>query len=386
MPECDNPLWPCAMTGAAACLAGFEGITVVIHGSSGCYYYPTTLLRAPLEGTFILENEVIFGSDERIREVIKGLKGTGNRIAVITTCVPAILGEDIQSMLASHDVILVDSPGFSGDVEAGYRKALESLAPAVNPETPGINIGGACLFDPFYLGNIREIRRLLAMAGVPVGTVFCADNVANTKNAASHTIGTNGDFLSGVGNYLGGTLGLDEISRTFGTIGRICDDPDVDPVLRETEREEERVIAACDKFLRRSDPPEVAIFGGCSYALFAARTLKKYLDAEILCIGTRNKPDVSLYPALTNFPVMHTPGMGSVKTLIDRYCPDIVLGSSFEQSVSQDRGFFGLIPPIRGKVRLAPHTIAGISGSLSFIEDVLNECMDSRKNRPKKPD
>jgi len=26
MPECENPLWPCAMTGAAACLAGFEGI------------------------------------------------------------------------------------------------------------------------------------------------------------------------------------------------------------------------------------------------------------------------------------------------------------------------------------------------------------------------
>ena len=48
MPECGTPLWPCAMTGAAACLAGFEGITVVIHGSSGCYYYPATLLHAPL--------------------------------------------------------------------------------------------------------------------------------------------------------------------------------------------------------------------------------------------------------------------------------------------------------------------------------------------------
>ena len=62
MPECETPLWPCAMTGAAACLAGFEGISVVIHGSSGCYYYPATLLHAPLHGTFILENEAIFGS------------------------------------------------------------------------------------------------------------------------------------------------------------------------------------------------------------------------------------------------------------------------------------------------------------------------------------
>lgn len=55
MPECTNPLWPCAMTGAAACLAGFDGVTVVIHGSSGCYYYPATLLHAPLSGTFLLE-------------------------------------------------------------------------------------------------------------------------------------------------------------------------------------------------------------------------------------------------------------------------------------------------------------------------------------------
>jgi len=384
MPECDNPIWPCAMTGAAACLAGFEGITVVIHGSSGCYYYPTTLLHVPLEGTFILENEVIFGSDERIREVIDGLEGTGNRIAIITTCVPAILGEDIQSMLASQDVLLVDSPGFSGDVEAGYRKALECLAPTVNPETPGINIDGACLFDPFYLGNVREIRRLLAMAAVPVGTVFCVDRVENVKNAALHTIGTNGDFPSGVGDCLGGTLGFDEIARTFETIGRKFKDSDVDPVIRETEREEERVIAACDKFLRRSDPPEVAIFGGCSYALFAARTLKNYLDAEILCIGTRNEPDASLFPDVTGFPLVHAHGMNRVKSLIDTCRPDLVLGSSFEQSVSRDRGFYGLIPPIQGRVRLAPHTIAGIGGSLSFIEYVLNECMDTKKNRPQK--
>ena len=67
MPECENPLWPCAMTGAASCLAGFRGLKVVIHGSSGCYYYPATLLHAPLHGTFILEHEVIFGSEDRLK-------------------------------------------------------------------------------------------------------------------------------------------------------------------------------------------------------------------------------------------------------------------------------------------------------------------------------
>ena len=122
MPECGTPLWPCAMTGAAACLAGFEGIAVVIHGSSGCYYYPATLLHAPLHGTFILESEVIFGSGNRLREVIGDLSGRGGRIAVITTCVPSALGEDIKSMVDEKDIIVVDSPGFAGEMEAGFGR------------------------------------------------------------------------------------------------------------------------------------------------------------------------------------------------------------------------------------------------------------------------
>ncbi len=208
MPECDSPLWPCAMTGAAACLAGFEGIAVVIHGSSGCYYYPTTLLHAPLHGTFILEDDVIFGSEDRLLEVVRELSGTNKRIAVITTCVPAILGEDIRSMLDGHDIILVDSPGFSGDVETGYTKALAMLGPRVDPCAGGVNIDGVCLFDPFSAGNVQEIIRLCGMASVPVGTIFCQDRVDRVCHASAYTIGTNGDFLSGTGEYLGGIAGV----------------------------------------------------------------------------------------------------------------------------------------------------------------------------------
>ena len=378
MPECDNPLWPCAMTGAAACLAGFKGITVVIHGSSGCYYYPSTLLHSPLEGTFITENEVIFGSEERLCEVIDELAGTGLRIAVVNTCVPSLLGEDIRSMLASRDVLFVDSPGFSGDVEKGYRTALDILDPAINPENRGVNIDGVTIFDPFYRGNVQEIRRLLRMASVPVGTVFCADSLANVKNAAPYTIGTNADFSGSTGEYLGGTLGFEEIRRTFGTIGDTFENADVDPVLKESEHEEERAITACDKFLRRHEPPRVAIFGGLSYALFAAKTLERYLDTDIVCIGARNDPGpVSWGTSAGN--VAHVQGMKAVKERICRHRPDLVIGSSFEQSVERSAGFIGIVPPMRDKVRLAPHMIAGCGGTLSFIENVLNECMDKKK-------
>ena len=372
MPECDNPLWPCAMTGAAACLAGFDGVAVIIHGSSGCYYYPTILLHAPLHGTFIRENEVIFGSEERLREVISGLAGTGKRIAVITTCVPAILGEDIPSMLADLDVILVDSPGFSGDVETGYANALSRLGPRVEPSTEGVNIDGVCLFDPFSCGNVQEIQRLFRMASVPAGTVFCQDCLEKVYHAAPWTVSTNADFPSGTGNVLGGTLGFDAIRTTFHEIGNHIEDADIDPVLRDISQQEERVAKSCDKYLQRYDPPAAAIFSGNSYAQFAAEVLHRFLDAEICCIGTRNMPGVS------PFPVKRAEGISQVNELLKAYAPDLVIGSSFERAISKDIAFVGITPPMRGTVRLSPIPLAGVNGTLFLIEQVLNACMDRK--------
>lgn len=373
MPECGTPLWPCAMTGAAACLAGFEGIAVVIHGSSGCYYYPATLLHAPLHGTFILENDVIFGSGDRLREVIGDLSGRGGRIAVITTCVPSALGEDIRSMLDENDIIIVDSPGFAGEMEAGYRAALAALVPAVDPERPGVNIDGISLSDPFYEGNIQEISRLLHRAGVPVGTVFCRDRAGMAEHASSLTIGTNEDFGSGIGKYLGGTLGIPVLRATCKQLAAAYDSADMDPVLKELDIQEERVIHACDKFLRRYDPPGVAVFAGAAYALFAADTLKRYLDAEILAVGTRNDPPAQ--PGM-HYRMEKLAGLEEVSRTIAEVVPDLVIGSSFERSLSADRAFVGIIPPLRDRVRLAHHPIAGTSGMLHFVEDVLNACMD----------
>jgi nitrogenase molybdenum-iron protein alpha/beta subunit len=363
------------MTGAAACLAGFEGITVVIHGSSGCYYYPATVLHAPLHGTFILENEVIFGSGDRLREVIGDLSGKGGQIAVITTCVPSVTGEDIRSMLDENNVLIVDSPGFAGEMEAGYRAALAALAPAVDPGRPGVNIDGISLSDPFYEGNIQEVSRLLRGAGIPVGTVFCRDRAEMAGHSAPYTIGTNDDFGSGIGSYLGGTLGIAVLRSTFERLADVFAGSDIDPVVTELDIQEERVIHVCDKFLRRYDPPRVAVFGGAAYALFAADTLERYLDAEILAVGTRN--DHPAQPGM-HYRVEKLAGLEEVGRTIAGVQPDLLIGSSFEHSLSPGLAFVGIIPPLRGRVRLAHTPLAGTGGTLHFVEEVLNACMDQR--------
>ncbi len=102
-------------------------------------------------------------------------------------------------------------------------------------------------------------------------------------------------------------------------------------------------------------------------------TLIHYLDADIRYIGSRNEPGTTLYPA------GHVQGLTQVQDLIRNHDPDLVLGSSFERSTDPGRAFVGLTPPLRGMVKLAPHPVAGISGSLTLVEDVLNACMDQRR-------
>jgi nitrogenase molybdenum-iron protein alpha/beta subunit len=376
LPECGTPLWPCAMTGAAACLAGFEGIHVVIHGSSGCYYYPSTLISAPLYGTFILENEVVFGSGDRLKEVIGDLSGKCGRIAVITTCVPAVMGEDISAILPGNDIILVDSPGFAGELETGYRAALAALCPGVDPERKGVNIDGVSLADPFYTGNVAEVTRLLRRAGVPVGTVFCRDWAEMAAHAAPLTIGTNSDFASGVGKSLGGTLGIPALRSTFERLECEIPDTDASPVFDELDMQEERIIGACDRFLRRHTPPSVAIFAGAAYADYAAETLKNYLDAEIRFIGTRNDPAPGQE---TRFRREKVNDFGIVAERIRETDPNLVIGSAFEQPLSPDAAFVGIIPPLQDRVRLTHPALAGTGGTLRFMEEILNTCMDREK-------
>lgn len=134
------------------------------------------------------------------------------------------------------------------------------LGPRVDPCAGGVNIDGVCLFDPFSAGNVQEIIRLCGMASVPVGTIFCQDRVDRVCHASAYTIGTNGDFLSGTGEYLGGLLGFDEVRATFSKIVDKIDGSNSDPVLEELETQEERVVRACDKYLHRYDPPVCSDF------------------------------------------------------------------------------------------------------------------------------
>jgi nitrogenase molybdenum-iron protein alpha/beta subunit len=374
--DCLSPLWPCAMTGAAACLSGFSDLGVIVHGSSGCFYYTKSLVQAPVHCTFLVEDEIIFGTGDRLREVVAELSGRYAKFAVVTSCVPAVMGEDIRAALSDYDVLVVDAPGFLGNFEEGYRHALDLVAPRISPDRDGVNIDGISASDRFSPGNRMEAARLLALAGIPVAATFAGGSLAEVSCAAPITVETNPDLQSGVGVSAGSLLGIPNLRDTFGFLGDRFTTADVSPVLREIDEAEERIIRACDRYLRRFDPPSVMIFASASYAGFSASMLKTYLDATIALVAPRNTGGEAL-PYMTE----QTTDLGRIRELITLHRPDLVIGSSYEQAGAPASAFVGITYPVQGRIMLHHRPLAGAEGALYFTEEVLNACMDRRRRR-----
>jgi hypothetical protein len=258
-------------------------------------------------------------------------------------------------------------------MEEGYARALAALEPEAEPDTEGANIAGLNLLDPFSSGNLLEAGRLLSLAGIPLGTRIPGDPLDRIGRCAPFTVTVNPDLPSGAGEPCGDLLGLDAVGKTFSRLGDLIPGADTGPVLAEAARAEERIRRAADKYLRRFDPPRAAVFGGCSYGLFTADALHRYLDADILVVGSRNRLRPSTHP------VRGMAEIGGINEFLSAEKPDLVVGSSFERSACPGAAFVGITPPLRGRVLLRSRALAGIEGTLSFMEEALNACMDRNR-------
>ncbi len=375
MRECINSLWPCAMTGAVSCLAGIRGMGIIIHGSSGCYYYPATVLHRELHCTFLIEQDIIFGAADRLRTLIREIRDRYSSVAVVNTCTPAIIGDDITDMPGCEDVLIIDSPGFLGTYENGYRLACESLPVSIDQDRGGINLDGISLLDPFARGNVMEAKRILALSGLPVATVFSSCRLEELGHGARTTVTANPDLAGPWGEPSGCLLGIDRTLETISGLAEPTRAGDSESLRDEAGYAKEQISRSADKYLRRFDPPSVAVFGEFSYAEFACRILEQYLDASITVLGSRNQP------GSTQFRVAEASSLDSVRNILFQDPPDLVIGSSFEQTICPQTAFVPFTYPLRGMVRLRARPLIGIQGELGLMEDVLNACMDHAVGR-----
>ncbi|WP_243671053.1 nitrogenase component 1, partial [Methanoculleus chikugoensis] len=134
--------------------------------------------------------------------------------------------------------------------------------------------------------------------------------------------------------------------RNLQTASRSIDGVDPPrPVMDEVAWADARIRKACEKYLRRFDPPPRGDRRGEAYASFAADLLDRYLGAEIACVAARN--------GSSGNGVTHTTDFSVIREMILDAEPDLILGSSYEAAIAPGAAFVGLTLPLRDRVALS---------------------------------
>ncbi|MBE6513828.1 MAG: hypothetical protein E7Z69_01735 [Thermoplasmata archaeon] len=186
----------CAAYGAAASFLRLNDVGVVLHGPRSCaYLMDSSRSKAVLEmydeglyGTAPARNlrcsgmddaASIFGGTADLERCIRETAAEGyGDIAVITTCMPGIIGDDCLAVIERMSVEYSDvrfhyvpaDGDIAGDYTDGFIMAATCIAGMVDTSIPrgkgGVNLIGSTFFDLHTPAQRDDLRRVLALFGL----------------------------------------------------------------------------------------------------------------------------------------------------------------------------------------------------------------------------
>ncbi|HWQ72710.1 MAG TPA: nitrogenase component 1 [Desulfitobacteriaceae bacterium] len=165
-PGCLQKLW-----GALGTANGCQG-----SGYMGGHSVPCTNVG---------EKEVIFGGEERLKELIENsLKVLdADLFVVLSGCTPEIVGDDVGEVVREFQemgkpVVYAETGGFKGTNFLGHEWVVQALTgqylkPADQIELGQVNIWSVVPFqDAFWVGNLKGIEKLVAELGLKPNIIF----------------------------------------------------------------------------------------------------------------------------------------------------------------------------------------------------------------------
>jgi len=148
-------------------------------GSSG-YFSPNIF-----PCTSINEKDVVFGGAKKLDSTIaNALKIIdADLYVVLTGCIPEIVGDDTEEVVshfenAQKPVIYASTAGFKGNNYKGHDQVIDAIIDQLleksNETEEGlVNIWADIPYqDLFWLGNLRELEKLVAELGLKPNTIF----------------------------------------------------------------------------------------------------------------------------------------------------------------------------------------------------------------------
>jgi len=312
----------CAYDGARVVLMPITDVAHLVHGPIACAGNSwdnrgarssgSQLFRRGLT-TDIMENDVIYGGEKKLKEAILEIATRHNpkAIFVYATCVSSLIGDDINSVCEQAEaeltipVIPVNCPGFLGDKNIGNRIAGEVLFDRVIGTGEGsdekiplsINLIGEYNIAGDIWGIIPDLNNL----GITLQTAITGDakfedlrsahraclNVLICSKSLTNLV-RKMELKYGIPFIEGSFYGIHDTSETLINIAKALKDPDLLErtlvYVRKREDETRKIIAGYKKLLENR---QAILFTGGVKTWSMVSTLAE-LGINILAGGTQN--------------------------------------------------------------------------------------------------
>jgi len=411
-PHFIDPVQGDKMLGAFRAACGIKGALVLVHAPVGCYWGVNFIERLSSVKTSgavsaLRERSVVFGGEDSLKKTIEIiLKNRKNRYLILLAgSVPSIIGEDWQGVIDSvgfdlHSISL-DCGGYLGQMGEGYDECLSELCQWMDDPEPGrgraapkVNLIGLQRDIARGEADIKEIIRVLGLAGITVNSVFPPASIKELKRAPDADL----NIVLGYGYLLAermeqkwgiprlvfmeypyGLSGAMDFVRSVG--GRVgIDSCFMEKRLQREEKKTLDILKTAHLYL----PALYGLPAAVAADLPRAKGLVRFLATE-------------LGMDITGIHVTSSPGRIEGETGLEHICPDILFKTSSERfeglvEKTDARLIFGsdlerrichkkktplilISYPSTTRITLTSLPYMGFRGVLTLVEEMVNQVL-----------
>jgi nitrogenase molybdenum-iron protein alpha/beta subunit len=154
--------------------------------------------------TCLDNGDYVYGSSDKLTEALEFLSDNSafDLLAIVNSPGATLIGDDLhgiaKSSIPDKPVVVLETPGFSSDICAGYEAAAMALikqlqfrrSETIQPKT--VNILGFSIYQRYFTGDVAEINRLMALCGVHINCFLCSggdmESIRNIPTAALNVV------------------------------------------------------------------------------------------------------------------------------------------------------------------------------------------------------
>lgn len=416
---------PDSFTGAMLAVEGIEDAMVVLNGPTGCklYHahlsdcqYPRASSFDPLSYaeefyfgqprvpcTYLEGEDYIAGSTEKLGRILSSIASSRDGlIAVVNSPGASLIGDDLVRFIEdaglSDRCIAIENTGYSSTLQEGFQRTVIKLLDWLElkrcntiPDT--VNIIGISLYHSNWDSSLEEIKRLLSLLGLRVGSVICAGTtLEELRRSAEATCNLviceeygldiahwyeRNLSIPYVVSPAGAPVGFDatEICLKFLAAAMERDASQATEFIHLERRKQYRKIARFHSLTGLPKGTTFAVKADSSIALPLAKWLYYYLGMVPVGINTSSGGHLSSEQELVGFlkDIGFSEALGNFRS--DEPA-DVVLADGHTVRMMREKRLcragveIGL--PSSGYVNFLPRTYMGINGSLFLLEEILN--------------